>query len=447
MKKIFILLLLTSFSAIVSCKKLVSIDSPPDQLTPDKVFNNTSSVTAATVDMYTLLGTVDQNFIPPVGTYTDELVTTRVDATSSEFSKSSLTPVNSSVLSIWQNLYATIYKANAIITGLQGIVSIPDSIKNQCLGEALFMRAYGHFLLTNIFGDVPLVTTTNVTLNASAKRASSTVVNQQVIADLKQAALLLPTAYTGDGEKVRANKWAATALLAKVYLFTGDFPDAESEASLIINSGQYTLTDLNSVFLANSNEAILQLWNINGYTTLNSVPFSGIATYQVATSLLNSFESGDNRLSAWVNSTFLSGTTYYYPYKYKLNSPSSGGTSEYTMYLRLGDIYLIRAESRAQQNNLTGAATDLNAIRNRAGLSGTLAGTQSAMLSAIYHERQVELFDEAGNRFFDLKRTGIINTVLGQIKPLWKPTGNLFPIPQSDELKDPFLTQNPGYTN
>jgi len=447
MKKIFILLLFIALGVIVSCKKLVSIDSPPDQLTPDKVFNNASSVKAATVDMYTLLGTVDQNFIPPVGTYTDELVTTRVDATSSEFSKSLLTPVNSSVLSIWQNLYATIYKANAIITGLQVTVTIPDSIKNQCLGEALFMRAYSHFLLTNIFGDVPLVTTTNVTLNASAKRASSTVVNQQVIADLKQAALLLPTAYTGDGEKVRANKWAATALLAKVYLFTGDFPDAESEASLIINSGQYTLTDLNGVFLANSNEAILQLWNINGYTTLNSVPFSGIATYQVATSLLNSFESGDNRLNAWVNSTVLSGTTYYYPYKYKLNSPSSGGSSEYTMYLRLGDIYLIRAESRAQQNNLAGAATDLNAIRNRAGLSGTLAGTQSTMLSAIYHERQVELFDEAGNRFFDLKRAGIINTVLGQIKPLWKPTGNLFPIPQSDGLKDPFLTQNTGYTN
>jgi hypothetical protein len=447
MKKIFILLLFTAFGTIVSCKKLVSIDSPPDQLTPDKVFNTASSVTAATADMYTLLGTVDQNFIPPVGTYSDELVTTRIDATSSEFSKSLLTPVNSSVLSIWQNLYTTIYKANAIIIGLQVPVTIPDSIKNQCLGEALFMRAYSHFLLTNIFGDVPLVTTTNVTINASAKRASSTVVYGQVITDLKQAALLLPTAYTGDGEKVRANKWAATALLAKVHLYTGDFIDAENQASLVINSNQYTLTDLNSIFLANSDEAILQLWNINGYTTLNSVPFSGIATYQIATSLLNSFESGDNRLSAWVKSTTLSGVTYYYPYKYKLNSPSSGGSSEYTMYLRLGEIYLIRAESRAQQNNLAGAAADLNVIRNRAGLSSTLASTQSAMLSAIYHERQVELFDEAGNRFFDLKRTGTINTVLGQIKPLWKPTGSLFPIPQSDELKDPFLTQNLGYTN
>ena len=65
MKKIFILLLFIALGVIVSCKKLVSIDSPPDQLTPDKVFNNASSVTAATVDMYTLLGTVDQNFIPP----------------------------------------------------------------------------------------------------------------------------------------------------------------------------------------------------------------------------------------------------------------------------------------------------------------------------------------------------------------------------------------------
>ena len=440
---VYLLVLLFGFS----CKKLISVPSPPTQLTNDKVFDNSSAAIAATANLYTVLGTVDGNFIQQVGTYTDEFVTTNVDEKSAEFAKSALLATNTSVLSVWQNLYKTIYNANAVIGGLQSSSRLPDSIRNQCLGEALFMRAYCHFMLTNIYGDVPLITSTNVTINASASRVSSNLVEQQVITDLKSAAALLPTAYTGSGEKVRANKWAATALLAKAYLYTGDFKDSEIATSAIINSGQYALTNLNSVFLANSNEAILQLWNMNGYTTLNSIPSSGEPIYQVAPSLLNAFEAGDQRLTNWINSTSPSGTTYYYSYKYKQNSPVSGSSAEYTMYLRLGEIYLIRAEARAQQSGeFTLAASDLNIIRNRAGLGNTNAVSQTDLLLAIFHERQVELFNENGNRFFDLRRSGTINSVLSALKPFWKFTGNVFPIPQSEVLQDPHLTENPGYT-
>jgi len=430
-----------------SCKKLISVPSPPTQLTPDKVFDNSSSAIAATANLYTVLHTVDGNFIQQVGTYTDELVTTNVDETSAEFAKSALLATNTSVLSVWQNLYKTIYKANTVIEGLQSSSILPDSVKSQCLGEALFMRAYCYFILTNIYGDVPLITSTSVTLNASASRVSSNLVEQQVITDLKNAATLLPTTYTGSGEKVRANKWAATALLSKAYLYTGDFRNSEAAASAIINSGQYALTDLSNVFLANSNEAILQLWNTNGYTTINSVPSSGEPIYQIAPSLLNAFEAGDQRLNNWASSTTMSGTTYHYPYKYKQYSPTTGSSAEYTMYLRLGEIYLIRAEARAHQSGeFTLAASDLNIIRSRAGLGNTNAVIQTDLLSAIFHERQVELFNENGNRLFDLRRSGTINSVLSALKPSWKSTGNVFPIPQSEVLQDPHLTENPGYT-
>ncbi|QHS55903.1 RagB/SusD family nutrient uptake outer membrane protein [Mucilaginibacter sp. 14171R-50] len=448
MKKVNIFLILAVILVNYSCKKVLSIDPPKNQLTPDKVFDNSSSLNAATSNLYTVLGAVDGNFIPAVSTYTDELITTNVDATSTEFSNGILTSENTRVLSVWQNLYSAIYKANALIEGLKTSVSIPDSVKTQCLGEALFMRAYCLFMLTNVYGDVPLVTSTNVTINAMAPKVSGKLIYQQVIDDLKEATSLLPVNYTGDGEKIRANKWVAVAFLAKAYLYTGDYANAETQATQIISSGQYTLTNLNNVFLANNSEAILQLWNTSGYSNLSFVPASGKPSYQISLSLLNAFEPGDNRKSNWINSTIISGTTYFYPYKYKLRTITTGTNAEYTMYMRLGEVYLIRAEARVQQNHLADALSDLNIIRNRAGLGNiTGSSTQASLLTTIFHERQVELFYESGNRFFDLKRSGTISSVLTPIKPLWKSTGSIFPIPQSEELKDPNLIQNPGYNN
>ena len=112
---------------------------------------------------------------------------------------------------------------------------------------------------------------------------------------------------------------------------------------------------------------------------------------------------------------------------------------------RLAEQYLIRAEARAEQGDLTGAATDLNAIRSRAGLGATTASNQINLLAAILHERQVELCFEEGFRWFDLKRTGTIDAVLGTVKPTYKPYAALYPIPFTQTQLNPFLTQNPGY--
>jgi hypothetical protein len=449
MKTIFKTILMLSIIFLdISCKKIIDISTPPNQLTPDKVFSNSNSVIAATANLYTVLGSVDGNFIPSIGTYTDELITINVDATSTEFSNSSLTSINSRVLSVWQNLYSTIYKCNSLIENLQGASAIPDSIKNQSIGEAKFLRAYSHLMLTNIYDDVPLITTTNVTVNALSSKIASKQVYQQIIADLNDAVLLLPSAYTGDGQKIRANKWAAVTLLAKSYLYNGDYTNAEIQATQVITSGQYSiLANLNTVFLANSNEAIWQTWNANGYTTINSIPSSGKPSYQIAPSLRNAFETGDKRQINWIKSTTISGTTYSYPYKYKQRTITTGTNAEYTMNLRLAEVYLIRGEARAQLNEINPALADLNVIRNRAGLGNISTSSQSVLLSSIFHERQVELFNEAGSRFFDLKRSGAINSILGGLKPLWKPTASIFPIPQSEELKDPNLTQNAGYNN
>lgn len=108
--------------------------------------------------------------------------------------------------------------------------------------------------------------------------------------------------------------------------------------------------------------------------------------------------------------------------------------------------YLIRAEARAYQVNISGAQEDLNIIRNRAGLSDTSATTQQDLLSAILQERRLELFTEIGHRWFDLKRTGQAGTVLAPLKPAWQERNLLLPIPETELILNPNLQpQNPGY--
>jgi hypothetical protein len=183
--------------------------------------------------------------------------------------------------------------------------------------------------------------------------------------------------------------------------------------------------------------------------------------------ILSSFESGDQRavLGNWVNRTIYNKTstikdTVYYPFKYKLNTgdptiTSSSGTAnmkEYFMVLRLGELYLIRAEARAHLGNIGGAQSDLNAIRNRAGLPNTTASDQPSLLMAILDERRHELFSEWGHRWFDLKRTGNIDAVMSFITPqksngatTWQSYKQLYPIPIEALNSSPNLTQNAGY--
>jgi hypothetical protein len=217
------------------------------------------------------------------------------------------------------------------------------------------------------------------------------------------------------------------------------------------------------VFLKNSKEAIWQIMpvNVNQNTTdansfiLVSDPNSQQPTY-ISSFLLNSFETGDRRKTNWM-SVYTSGTgTYYYPSKYMANriTPTNPPTppTEYLMVIRLAEMYLIRAEARAQLNNVSGAQADLNVLRARAGLINTIAADKASLLTAILHERQVELFTEWGHRWFDLIRSGNINSVMTVVTAAktsgaisWKPYQQLYPLNYVDIQLDPNLTQTVGY--
>ncbi|WP_338839652.1 RagB/SusD family nutrient uptake outer membrane protein [Flavobacterium ginsenosidimutans] len=448
---------LAVLTACTSCDSFVEVELPKNQLTAVTVFQDYHTAEAAMADIYSNLrdkgilagdGTGISN---QLGNYSDEMVSNENPSNPSiAFYANALLPSNTYITGYWNSAYYQIYAANAVIEGVTESKNLTDAQKRQLQGEALFVRALVHFYLVNLFGDVPYVTQTDYKINSTVKRTPSGQVYEQIIADLENAAALLPESYP-DPARVRPNAFTAKALLARTFLYTNAYPEASNMASAVLNQQQtYSLEQPLEVFLNTSRETIWQLQS--GAAGQNSAEgsffiFTSVPPRYVSLSesLADSFSPDDLRRSTWIKSLSDETAIWYHPYKYKENIPTAV-SKEYSIVFRLAEQYLIRAEARAWQGDLIGAKEDLNRIRNRAGLPDTLAETQNEILDAVLLERKLELFTETGHRFFDLKRTGRLDAELARIKQGWNSTDSLFPIPQSELSANPNLRpQNPGY--
>jgi len=482
MKIIYHILLVTVLSTAVSCKKYVDIEDPKDQLVTSSVFATDATATAAMVGIYSDMNAFNYQFANVLTSFTcamaaDEFIYASTLANFDEFKNNALTPGNAYVGLMWSTPYNLIYRANAIIEGVGGSTTLTPAVKNQLLGEARFIRAFCHFYLVNFFGDVPLILNTDVLNNTNKPRTPKVEVYTAIINDLKEAKQLLVLAYPGNGERIRPNKTAATLLLSRAYLYTGNYVQAETEATEVIaTTTQYSLlknTDpnnaahMNKVFLKNSNEAVWQLQvvnTLNGRNTWegNTIIPTSVPFYRLTKGILgleSGFEAGDKRFINWVGSnttTAVPPVTHYFPYKYKVRLGTAGAApTEYSMVLRFAEAYLIRAEARVQLNKFAEAKDDLNIIRDRAGLTPlATASNQAIAMAHVEQERRVELFSEWGHRWFDLKRwkstTGDAaktraDDVLSQTKTGWKSTSIWFPIPTEAMRSNPNMVQNLGY--
>ncbi len=462
MRLIYFILIFIFFIS-TSCNKFIEVPNPTTQIDRSTVFSSDATATSAVLGIYSsmmqqyTMASVNSSLFP--GLSADEFTAYSGDQDLEQFYSNTINASNDYLNGYWGNAYQYIYGANSILEGLNDNEGVSITVKQQLTGEAKFIRAFCYFYLTNLFGDVPLILSTDYSQTAVAARTSRQLVYDQIIADLTDAQNDLSDQYlegdnTSGMDRGRPNKWAATALLARVNLFLGNWNGATALSTSVINqSGEYNLVyDLDSVFLANSSEAIWQLVPVptginatwEGYVyILFAAPYNSYGV-SLNSNLVNAFESGDQRKVHWVDSIQISGFTYYYAYKYKV---SSGNTlTEYYMVLRLSEQYLIRAEARAMSGDLTGAMSDLNVIRNKAGLSNSNASDLPSLLAAIQNERRFELFSEWGHRWLDLKRTGTANTILSPVKsPSWQPYDTLYPIPKTEIQNDPNLTQNPNY--
>jgi len=439
----------------VSCESFLDIDTPRNQLVTGSVFLDNTLAEGAVAGIYqemfsaraTHFASGGENSVTALlGIAADDLVSNVSNSVTDAFSANDWLTDNTAVYNLWASAYKSIFRANEVLEGLAASSSVSRSVADRLRGEALFVRAFCHFYLVNLYGPVPLATTADYRVTSLLHRSPEVEVYAQISNDLTEAAGLLPDGYDhAGGERIRPNKWAAAALCARVALYRGEWQEAAKLASdVIAQTGDYAVLDNpDAVFLKNSREAIWQLLPVNAATAnthegLFAIPTPGQQTaprYSPGEALLAGFVAGDARQTSWLASYTVptTGETFAYPFKYKVRSTASGSEiEEYSTILRLAEQYLIRAEARAELGDLDGALADVNVPLVRHGGLAPLAGLDKAgVMAAIERERLVEFFYEWGHRWFDLKR--------------WGRHGKLLPIPQREREANPFLTQNDGY--
>jgi hypothetical protein len=365
------------------------------------------------------------------------------EATSSDYAEVDghvILPENSAAEGIWNSIYNTVNAANSVIVKVPGMTDMTDDEKNLALGELYFIRALCHFNLVNLFGAVPIKTLPTVGVNnLNSKRDPVESVYAQIVTDLTFAKDHLKAS---SSTKTRASKYAAKALLARVYLYQKKYDAAYQEANEVIINGGYTfLNNYADIFADDgSAETIFEIDfasdDRNRIAEFN-FPKTMNGRYEVApsASIINAFSANDKRKSVTIA---YDGANAYAK---KYDDLSTGADN--VIVLRLAEMYLIRAEAKAHLENpvIKNIQDDINTIRTRAGLENTTASTVLALTTAIEEERRLEFAFE-GHRWFDLVRTG---RALSLIDGLRDSRMTLYPIPSSEVLTNDLMKQNPGY--
>ena len=411
--KISTLIVLLTFA---SCKKIIDV-VPITELDASLIFSDDQAAISAVVGLYAkfVASTSMLNSVlsRSLSLYADDLTkSTTTNSSDNSFLNNQIKTTDLTILELWNSSYYHIYFSNIILLKLKTSYRLSTAVKKQLEGETKFVRALVYFYLVNLFGDIPLVLDTDPSKTAGLSRYPAIEIYRQIVSDLQDAKKLLslnyPVSFDVPSNRIRANKGAAAALLAKVYLYMKDYINAELQSSWVINCDVYGLeANPDNVFLAKSNETILGLCPLsNSYNTIEAKLFAGNTTrpsFILTESVLNGFEGGDLRTIAWMRSVNVSGKTVKIPYKYKV--VESDQIKEYIVLLRLAEVYLIRAEVNAMIGKYKEAIDDINQIRNRSRATLLLYNLSlPQIITAVEQENQREFFTELGHRWFDLRR-------------------------------------------
>jgi hypothetical protein len=331
-------------------------------------------------------------------------------------------------LMLWDDAYSTIARTNNVINKIDGgftEAGVDQEQLDQLKGECLFLRAISHWDLVRVYSQpyaagrenmgVPVILET---VNGYPARNSVGEVYDQVVADLEDAITLLPAANLRSNDGAWADKWVATALLSKVYLYMEEWQLAAEKATEVINNGPFTLFTSSDYTTwdnggywgsgGSGSEIIFQVDGSQGNTDhgfweaisymVNPDGYGDIATSQ---DLLNLYEAGDVRADLFISPAAHPADSWTLKYPGRLGA--SPPVDFNTPVLRLAELYLIRAEALLNGAAMTGvtALSDFNAIRTERGLTAAIAVPS---LDDIYKERRRELCFE-GNELFDLART------------------------------------------
>lgn len=459
-----ILMLIATGFIFAGCSKFIEVPPGKHLIEADGIFNDETTAESAVTAMYyelAMSGMMSNRLRLSSATAlaADEMYQNVPNADGTEFFTNMVTTRNGALPGFWGPMYKIIYQANSIIKGLSNAPNISPEAIARLRGEAYLMRAMCHFYLTNFFGDVPLITTTDYRENILVSRSPQEKVFAQIKSDLLQAESDLQDGFLSGQDRFRPNKAVATAFLARVYLYLEDWEHAEIQASKIIGDADYALhSNLNTVFERNSSEALWQMGSTApDRNTIEGFHFVLLAAPRsepiLREDFVNSFEAGDKRGVDWIGTFTVGNDTWYYPGKYKIGQTTIPGTpvTEFLSIFGLAEQYLIRAEARIQQDNIAGGVADLNFLRGKRRMDAsaevpdplpdisTMLSKEAALL-VVEEERKHELFTEWGHRWFDLRRTGRADAVLGPLKGSnWQSTDVYFPLPQNEIDRNPNL--------
>jgi len=385
----------------------------------------------------------------------------------------------SSTSQLWTDAYSTIAKANNIINVIDGgfaELNITQEQLGQLKGECLFMRALSYFDLARVYCQpyvagrdnlgVPVVL---ITTNGYPARNTVGEVYDRVVADLLASIPLLAATSPIKSDAAWATSTSSNALLAKVYLYMGNWQSAADYATTVIGTAglslftaaDYTTWDNDGYWGSGGPgaEIIFQVDGSEGNTShgyWEAISYmmdpEGYGDCAASNDVRNLYEAGDVRAALFKQPSKYPGE--YWSLKYPGRLGKTPRREYNTPVLRLAEMYLIRAEAilnGASESGIT-ALADFNAIRTHRGL--TAAATVD--LTEIYKERRRELCFE-GNELFDLARTqrslvrtdftGLINKDIAFVVGGSAETNYLWamPIPQTEKDANVNMVQNPGY--
>jgi len=445
--KLFNYILIITLIVFSGCESFLDVE-PRESISDDQTIVDKISAETAIRGVYSALadggyyGTTFQSIGYLSG---DNIQWTGSQSQVQEFINHRVNADNATISGAWNAIYRTINRANNVISKVPQVAdpALTQELKNVIVGEAYFIRALAYFDLARTWGGAALILepTIKPTDNIGIARSTVEETYAQVLSDLETAEPLL----TETVDRYRATRKTVWALKARFYLYNSNWAKAEEFAAKVIADGaNYQLLKPYSAFFASNargtQESVFEIF-YNGTTESNThrgqwQPQSNGGTRQWApndafVALANNPAIGGNRsaLVAKDNQNRWYGNLYY-------RTPAS----DPSFVIRIAELYLIRSEARAQQDKLTEALADLNAVRDRAGLAASAAVVKDQILLAIENERKIEFALEP-HRWFDLVRTGRADEVLNVTESFRL----VLPLPAQQILVDRSLEQNDKY--
>lgn len=473
MKKVSILLL--SLFLASSCGNDYLDIKPETKNEADNFFTTEADAVSATTAIYSFLRSWENSAFPSqyvFGVPADDVLKGSNPGDASfmlAYDQFTYTASDGGVEGYWTGQWNAVARCNQVISNIPKI-TMNETLKKRLLAEAKMLRAYFYFNLVRIYGGIPIFDGIPSDLNYNIPRKSKEEVYNFIISDLIAASEVLPQTYSA-ADQGRVTKGAALGLLSKVYLYKKDYQKAYDTSNQVIAMGYSLDPDFNHLFRIAGEfgpesvfEVDCECSSLGGsqYAEVQGVRGQfGWGFFTPSPSLEAAFETGDIRKELTIlrdGETTpegdviavgdpLSVKTFnqkaYVPKS--LNNTSCGyGSRQNIRILRFAEVLLINAEAANELGNSATAITNLNKVRTRAMLPGTTATTQSALRTAIWKERRVELAME-GDRFVDLVRTGQASSALASYGFV-AGKNDVFPIPQNAiNQSNGVLVQNPGY--